>query len=233
MVRILLIVGVVSVIAGTIIYFRFFNQKDKTVETEAPSVDVSQAVDLSQLEQEAQKISTSSALPTIKPFPKTTNVNSRISALENAVLILQSQVAILKNQSPGPTTTTTQVASTTKYPLYIPLGAGGQAGDKGWFALNQYQISIDPGQYSGYTSMQLEVNYRLLQKSGTAHARLYNATDNTAISTSEVTTTSDEFSLVTSGGFTLTSGNKIYKLQIKSIEGVEIQLESARIKVNF
>jgi len=80
--------------------------------------------------------------------------------------------------------------------------------------------------------MNLEVNFRLVEPSGTGSVRLYNVTDSSAVS-AQADTTSTSFGLKTSGSFKLSGGKKTYKLQVKSSEGKELFIQSARIKVNF
>lgn len=153
------------------------------------------------------------------------SLDSRLKEVESVVAELKTRVSLLEK---GTTTTQSTSKSAT---VYIPLGAGGQNGDKNWLSIANYGATIDPAEYPGYTSMQLEVNFRLVQKSGTAYARLYNVTDQA--NKEQVSTTSDSFSWQTSSGFTLPTGQKTYTLQMKSTEGAEVQLQSARIKVNF
>lgn len=240
MIRILLLGVIMLAVVGGVGYFIFF-QKPSINEPNVTGFDLRNLTSKTSSSTESGNLVDNLIRPSKTPKPtskvsstgsSSSNVENRIEVLENTVIQLQTRVAILEQTSPSPAAQ--QSSSTSnKYPLYIPLGSGGQAGDKGWFSVNQYQVSIDPGQYPGYTSMQLEVNLRLLQKSGTGYARLFNSSDNSAVSSSEVSTTTDQFGLFTSSGFTLTSGSKIYKMQIKSSEGVELQIESARIKVIF
>lgn len=151
--------------------------------------------------------------------------DTRLSAAEGAVTDLKARVSALEKSTSG-TQTGAKLAT-----VYIPLGTGGTSGDKNWINNDNYGAAIDPAEYPGYSTMQLEVNFRMTQKSGTAYARLYNVTDSGA--KEQVSTTSDAFGWQTSYGFTLPAGRKTYTLQTKSTEGAEIQLQSARIKVNF
>lgn len=156
-----------------------------------------------------------------------TSLDSRVSAVEGAVTELKVRVSSLEKTSPAPLT------SGSKAPLYIPLGAaGGPWGSQDWNTINDYEASINSDSYSGYSNMQLEVIFRLTEAAGTGSVRLFNATDNSSIS-SEVNTTSTSFGLKTSGNFTLPSGTKTYKLQVKSTQGKDLFIQSARIKVSF
>lgn len=153
--------------------------------------------------------------------------DSRLTEVETAVTELKARVSSLEQATPAP------VTSGSKYPLYIPMGSGGGPwGDQDWNALNEYQVSINPDNYSGYSGMQLEANFRLAEAAGTGSVRLYNITDSSSIS-SEVNTTSTSFGTQTSSTFKLPSGAKTYTIQIKSNQGKSLFVQSARIKVNF
>lgn len=206
----------VLIIAG-LGYWRFVSTKQETPES-APV---------------ASPIEVPKTLPAIPspPTPVPTTIGApgtpdpRVAVLESAVTELKARISTLENATPAP------VIASGKSTVYIPLGSGGSSGDKNWLSNDNYGATIDPAEYPGYSTMQLEVNFRMVQKSGTAYARLYNVTD--ANAKEQVSTTLDSFSWQTSFGFTLPAGKKTYTLQTKSSEGAEIQLQSARIKVNF
>ncbi|MDO8576757.1 MAG: hypothetical protein Q7R82_00260 [Candidatus Daviesbacteria bacterium] len=156
------------------------------------------------------------------------SLDSRLTNVESAVTDLRARVSALEKATP------TTVSSGSKSPLYIPLGAsGGPWSDSNWYTLNEYQASINPDNYSGYSSMQLEVNFRMGESGNTGSARLYNVTDSGAVSSSDVSTTSSNFGLQTSSTFKLPGGQKTYTIQIKSSTGKELFVQSARIKVSF
>lgn len=153
--------------------------------------------------------------------------DAKITALETAVSDLKAKVAVLEKASP-----TTTTSSTSKSTVYIPLGSGGKWADKDWYTTSEYEVLLDPANYPGYTGMVLEVTFRIGEAPGTGSVRLYNTTDNSSIS-SQLDTTTTTFSLKTSSSFTLATGAKTYKLQVKSPEQRDIYIQSARIKVNF
>lgn len=156
------------------------------------------------------------------------NLASRLSNAESAITELKARVSALEKN--GTTTTTT---SGNKYPLYIPLGSGGGPWqDQVWHTLNEYQATINPDNYSGYSSMQLEANFRLIEAAGTGSVRLYNVTDGSSIS-SQVDTTDTSYGLHTSSTFKLPSGQKTYTIQVQSSSGKDLFVQSARVKVNF
>ncbi len=153
-------------------------------------------------------------------------LDTKLNALDAAVTELKIRVSALEKPASAPTT------NSGKSTIYIPLGSGGQISDTNWVTLSTFQISLDSAQYPGYTNMQLEVTMRLNQPGGTLYARLYNLSSGSATS-SEITTTSTSEQLVSSSGFSLSTGTKTYVLQAKTSDGSQAFLDYARIKVNF
>lgn len=149
------------------------------------------------------------------------------SSVESTVTELKLRVAALEKATPAPAAVSSQAS------VYIPLGSGGGPwANTDWHSTVEYEISLDPGNYPGYKSMMLEVTFKLGEPVGTGSVRLYNVTDSQAAS-GQVDTTSSDLSLKTSSSFTLPSGTKTYKLQIKSSQSKNVHIQSARIKVNF
>lgn len=153
---------------------------------------------------------------------------ANLSGVEGTITELKARVTALEKATPVPA-----VISSKATTIYIPLGGStGPWGSQDWNTINEYEISLNPDNYPGYTSMYLEVNFRLAEAAGTGSVRLYNTTDSSAVS-SQVDTTSTAFGVQTSSSFKLSSGTKTYKLQIKSSQGKDLYVQSARIKVNF
>lgn len=154
------------------------------------------------------------------------SLDSRLKDVESTMTELKARVSSLEKATPAP------AATSSKATIYIPLGSGGSVSSVDWASLNAFQINLDPAQYPGYSSMQLEVNMRLNQPGGTLYARLYNSTSGAATS-SEVSSTSTTSSIFTSSTFNLSTGSKTYILQAKTSDGTLGFLDTARIKVNF
>lgn len=176
---------------------------------------------ISQLE----KTATKSATPLVK---NGSTEGQKIRDLETTITQLQAKVTTLEQQ----TNRTSQPSSGSTPVVYIPLGSGGSTDDKNWFGLDGYEVSLNPADYPGYSNMYLEVTLRLVEKVGTAYARLYSISDNKAVS-SELSSTSEKNTLLSSSGFKLPDGSKTYRLQVKSSEGYQVLLQNSRIKVTF
>lgn len=241
MAKILLILIIPAIILGGLGYWRFIASKpvsnlttaqvDNQTSVEVPKTLPGASVEdrVKSLEDTVGKLATqvNNIKPSSSQAPVSGSLASRLTAVETALTDLKTRVAALEKATPVP------AGTSTKYPLYIPLGSGGGPwGDKGWYSLNEYQAVINADNYSGYTSMQLEANFRLVEVSGTGSVRLYNVTDSSAVSP-QLDTTANSFGTKTSGTFKLPAGQKTYTVQIKSSEGVSLFIQSARIKVNF
>lgn len=152
---------------------------------------------------------------------------TRLTNAESAIVELKARVSALEKATPTPLSSTTQSA------VYIPLGSGGGPwANQDWYSTPEYEVSLDPANYPNYKGMYLEVSFRLVEQVGTASVRLYNATDGSATS-SQVENTSTSFSLKTSSSFKLPTGTKTYRLQVKSSEGKNLFIQTARIRVSF
>lgn len=150
-------------------------------------------------------------------------IENRLKLLETTVGDLKQKVLVTPTVSPN----------SKKPPVYIPLGGNWTTSDKTGLVLPQFKADIDPSEYSGYTSMVLEVNMRLTQQSGTLYANLYNVTDSSDVASSQISTASDQYNLYSSWTFTLPAGKKTYSLKIKTSNSVDANIQMARIKVNF
>lgn len=195
--------------------------------TKTPPVSTSSATETTPLNE--------SETPAIITQDPNLSDSSKFSLLESKLAVLQRRVETLEKGSGTSTTTQSSNNSTqtSKPPLYIPLGSGGSFTDRVYANFGGYIASIDSSNYTGYTSMQLEVSMRLNQPGEKVKARMFNSTDSSAISNSEVSTTQTTYTLLTSGNFTLPSGSKNYQLQVQSTDGVETFVQTARIKVNY
>lgn len=225
-IKLLPAVLIILLITGGLIWWRFSAKQNLTspVAQDTPTTDGAT---------EVPKQLPPTPIPTPAPTTSSasssqdvTNLNSRLQTAEGAVTELKARISALEKATPVP------LSTTTKSTVYIPLGSGGSWGDQDWNSLAEYEVSLNPDNYPGYSNMNLEVIFRLSEAVGTASVRLYNTTDSQATS-SQVDSTSTSFSLQTSSTFRLASGTKTYRLQVKSSQSKSLFIQSARIKVNF
>lgn len=241
MIRFLPFILIPILILAGLGYWRYSADKQSLVtpnvtEQDQESVEVPKTLPNATVEDRVKSLEDTIAklVPQVNSLKASTSPNglsasldSRLTNLESAVTELKARVSTLEKATPAPA-----AASGSKATIYIPLGSGGTVASVDWSSLNSFQINLDPAQYPGYSSMQLEVNMRLNQPGGTLYARLYNTTSGTATS-SEVSSTSTVSSISASLTFTLPTGSKTYVLQAKTSDGTQGFLDTARIKVNF
>lgn len=223
-------------ILGGLGYWRFFAAKQsletpKTADVSQEPVEVPKTLPDASLEDKVKSLeeTLTSVVKKINatPIPQTdSSLDSRLKNVEALITELKARVSSLENTPPQPVVTT-QRATT-----YIPLGAGGSWAPTDWLSLNEYEISLNPDNYPGYSGMTLEVTFRLVEAAGTGSVRLYNVTDSSATS-GQLDTTSSTFALKQSASFKIPAGTKTYKLQVKSTANKDLFIQSARIKVNF
>lgn len=239
---ILPIIAIIAVTIG-IAYYRFFispqslskTEQKKNIITDLAKLgaleqkDVSSSLDvekrLKSLEEKVASLSTGSGL---KTGTQTETSQGELKAVEIAIRDLQAKVATLET-----TGSQNNQAPQDKSPAYIPLGSTGSSQAMDWTSLATFEAEINSDDYTGSSNMYLEVNMRAFQGNGKAFARLSNKTDGTAVGNSEISTTSSDYTTVTSSGFKLSGGKKTYRLQLKTLTGYASDVQFARIKVTF
>ncbi len=235
MIRILPIILLILLVIGGLAYWRFFAIKSNsssltTSQVATEPMEVPKTLPNATLEDRMQVVekALTEVIKKVNTISNQTDssLNTRVSALEASVTDLKVQIASLPASSSAP------AASSAKSTIYIPLGSGGTVQSVDWTPLNTFQISLDPSQYPGYSSMQLEINMRLVQPGGTLYARLYN-NSSSSVTSSEVSSTSTNSSVYSSSKFSLPTGSKTYVLQAKTSDGSQAFLDYARIRVNF
>ncbi len=241
MVRILAGIAIVITILGAFLFFKSFNKSGPRMVPvtspldSSPSGSLADRVDsleeaVTLLDNKVSQISGTPPVITPSPAPNTpsfssSDVNTRLSKLE-------TEVADLENRVSSQGSNTTQSSNTARSPIYIPLGSSDPINNTNWTNLDALSVYINPADYPGYTSMQLEVSLRL-NAGGTAYAQLFNATAQSTVSNSQVSTTSTTFIPLVSSGFTLPSGKDLYKIQAMDNSGDTMFIQDARIKINF
>lgn len=89
----------------------------------------------------------------------------------------------------------------------------------------------NPSWYPVGSVFYLVVILRTVDAGTLARARFYNVTDGVVVTDSELTTTSEELTEVTSpSSFSLASGDKQYRVEVGGLQGGEFHCEDARLK---
>jgi hypothetical protein len=243
----LVILGVIAaVVVGMFFAVRVFilNQSPVLKTTEVNNASLSSGANSSDLVDLANKVeilrkqvgnmdsiinkNSQSSSENSGPTSSNASVENRLENLESAVAQLQAKIGQSSSASTGVS------SSTNKIPAYIfSLGGSSSTGQLDWTVVTSPTITINPSDYPGFTSFQLEGYLSDYQGNGTSYARLYNSNSGNAIGGSDISTTSENPTWVSSTTFTLPSGKTTYSFQLKTSTGYTATLENARLKVNF
>ncbi len=137
-------------------------------------------------------------------------INEEIGKLNKPTL------AITSSPTPTKAPASDQKTSSTTKEYYIPFGSG-SGSSLDWKDVAGLQASIDSNGYNSIKSVVFEVSLHVPTGNETASVRLYNATDNHPVWNSEVTFNGNSSSVfMASSPISLDSGNKLYKVQIKT-----------------
>jgi hypothetical protein len=159
-------------------------------------------------------------------------VNARIDVLAGKQGVSVPPVSAV-NLTPTPAPVAAITTSGPKV-VYIPLGSSGSSTSLSDYAsLATTETVIDTADYPGYKNMYLEADFRIYQGNGTGYGRLSNKTDGLTMVGSDVSTTSENYGVKRSGAFRITAGKKTYVVQLKSATGYSVDLQAARIRVEF
>jgi hypothetical protein len=121
--------------------------------------------------------------------------------------------------------------SVARNAFYYPIPGSGSTTNTQWTDVAGSEFYLNISDFSGFKEAYLEVNMKLFNGNGAAYARLYDITNSRAVDGSEVTTTSQTSTAVTSGKISIWRGNNKYRLQVKSLTSDTTVIESARMKI--
>lgn len=152
--------------------------------------------------------------------------SDRIKALERSVNDLKIRVSKIEDDS-------SVTASGSKAPIYVPLGVVGNVSSVDWLTTDLVEVILNSADYPGVTSFQIEASIKVSQVGAKGHLRLYNFNDSQAIIESELSTSSNDYTWVTSPKFNLSGGTKTYRFQMKTPNGGEVSVSDLRVKINF
>lgn len=146
-------------------------------------------------------------------------------------------VSVQPTPSPSPTPRAVVVQGPAATPgtktTYIPLTASLTTSNTDWTSVSGTETYIDlKNNYSANAYVTWEAVLSAAS-GGQVTARLYDATHGIGVNGSEVSSTSTNGELVTSGKLNLWAGNNLYKVQIKSLNSYAVTFTSGRIKLVY
>lgn len=118
----------------------------------------------------------------------------------------------------------------TAQEFYIPFGSG-QTLSNEWEDVPGLSAYIDSTKYGTIKTVTFEASMRIPAANGRVYAQLFNVTDKHPVWFSEVSMEGNTPQLVVSQPITLDSGNKLYKVQMKTTLKYLSILDSARVHI--
>jgi hypothetical protein len=162
--------------------------------------------------------------PDICPQSCVSQIQQAISSAKPSATV--SPTPISANNASSQTTVSSQ---TKEY--YVPFGSGsGTSSD--WQDVPGLQASIDSSSYGSIKSVVFEASLHIPNGNQTASVRLFNSTDGHPVWNSEVDFNGNVNSvLLVSPNVSLDSGNKLYKVQIKTQLQFQAVLDQSRLHI--
>ncbi len=114
---------------------------------------------------------------------------------------------------------------------YLPVPGSGGTLSTNWQNVQGSDFYLTKGDYPGFSECYLEVNIKLTNGNGRAYVRLYDITHSIAVNGSEVSSSSQTSSFVSSGNLSIWEGYNHYVVQIKSLTADTAVFESGRLKI--
>jgi hypothetical protein len=145
------------------------------------------------------------------------------------------QAIIPSNQAtPTPAPTVSPLPNTTfsqAKEYYVPFGSGsGSSGD--WEDVAGLQASVDSNAYGSISDVVFEASLHIPGGNETVSVRLYNATDGHPVWNSQVDFNGNtQSTFKTSQPVNLDSGNKLYKVQMKTQLQYQAILDQSRLHI--
>ena len=149
---------------------------------------------------------------------------------------IDSVLATFSATTPAPTSTSMAPSATTPPSTsYITMGGTSTTTSTNWIDVPGSGVYVDLAHdYSLSAYVTFTAVLKVAHGNGQAFVRLYDATNNIAVTGSELTTINNATDTqVTSGRLNLWSGNNLYKVQIKSLNSFEITYTNGKIKISY
>jgi len=150
-------------------------------------------------------------------------------------LLLTPTIAPTMNPSVTiePTSLPTKKTSPLVKEYFIPFGTGTTSATE-WENLLGLQATIDGSSYPNTKSITFEVSLHNVAAGQAVYIRLFNATDNAPVWSSDVIYTGGNTSeLLVSRSINLANGNKLYKVQVKTQLGSPVMIDNSRLHITL
>ncbi|MBI3954736.1 hypothetical protein HY333_01695 [Candidatus Collierbacteria bacterium] len=143
-------------------------------------------------------------------------LSAKIEALTKRVSVLEKQVNAKKT-----------ILTNAKQKEYFVSLSGGESNSGDWTSLSSSEFWFDLNLYAGVT----QVTWEGWMENGYGLARLYDSTNFRAVDGSEVKLVSGVKTSFYSKPLSIWRGQNRYFIQVRSLNGTEVKISSARLKI--
>lgn len=170
---------------------------------------------------------------TFDPFPLTSYVTPMPTSTPSAGFSLTSPKPSATALAPTPQVIY-QTQSAKSYTSYIPLGGTFSTTSTDWVDVPNNQITFDlVKDYGSGAKASWEAFLKVDNGNGQAYVRLFDVTHGIAVDGGELSVTNaGAFTNTGSGNLSFWAGRNLYRVQMKSLNGFTVYLDSARIRIN-
>ena len=170
--------------------------------------------------------------------PQTADI-SQGACSDKCLEYIDEKVAAQPSVQPSVTPTTTTVSNVAtpapkakvKSVSYVPVPGAGSTLQTGWTSLPGTDFYLSKSDFPGLTEVYFEANVKLLNGNGAAYVRIFDVTHGIAVSGSELQTSSQTSTFISSGKISLWEGFNHYQIQAKSLTADTTVYESGRLKI--
>ncbi|MBI2268637.1 MAG: hypothetical protein HYU80_04360 [Candidatus Blackburnbacteria bacterium] len=180
------------------------------------------------------EVSKSKGSSSFLPFPNQISIDTcgekckKIIAEEVAQAVATLSASTKTTANTGTQTGTTGTTSRTSF---VSVGSAFSTKNTDWTDIKGGEMWIDPSEFGKSLNVSWEASLKIGNANGEAWARLYDVTNGIAVSGSEVSVVTSDYTTVSSGNISLWSGNNQYRVQIKSTTSQEASFAPGRIKI--
>lgn len=118
---------------------------------------------------------------------------------------------------------------------YVPLDGTFSTTSTGWTDAYGIEVSFDLAKdYSAGAKVSWEASLRVANANGEAFARLFDVTHGIAVDGSEISVTNNaNYQRVSSGNLNLWSGRNVYRVQVKSLNSLNVDYTGGKIRISY
>lgn len=173
-----------------------------------------------------------SPLPT-RSAPPASLENQTASCPQSCLSVIEEATrssSVIGGPEPAPSASLNQTFSSPAREFYIPLGSGSTAKNT-WEDLSGTETVIDPANYGNIREAYFIASLKNQTQNGQTEVQLYNVTDKHPVWGSHLTMNGPIEQTLASGKIVLDTGNKLYRVELKSSMQYPVSLDSAKIRI--